>query len=98
MLMPLALCLHLHRVNVAWGRQPVLSTLMLCLCLLGAAGSFSTFVIFFLVFFLLVVFCSAVATPEAAVGDTDDEDSVVEERGAAVEVDVTDIVDKQPSL
>ena len=56
--------------------------------LLGAAGSFNTFVIF-----LFVVFCSAVAAPES-VADNDDEDSLVEERGAAVEVDVTDIVDK----
>ena len=60
--------------------------------LLGAAGSFNTLIIFFSVIILLAVFCSEVSAAVAeAVGDTD-EDSTVEERGAAVVVNVTDIL------
>ena len=60
--------------------------------LLGAAGSFNTLIVFFLVIILLAVFCSEVSAALAeAVGDTD-EDSTVEERGAAVVVNVTDIL------
>ena len=56
--------------------------------LLRATGSFSIF--------FLVIFCSI---PEA-VGGKDDEDYVVEQRGAAVllEVDLTDIVGRYARL
>ena len=56
---------------------------------MGAAGSFNIF----LVIFLLIIFGSEVASTIAeAVGGTDD-DSTVEERGAAVEVRMIDMVD-----